>query len=152
MCRAGRLLCRVVAGLGLSVLCGCAGYSITHNGTGAGYDVYRPEPYLMVRQGQKELAAEIVWLPNYNESYRIDAWNLLGKAEFQFEIEDGWRLTRITHKSDNTALASDLVDVVQKAAQSGTFALSGDFQLFRLVFDQAGAFVSLQPVPVLEVE
>ena len=136
--------------LGMYLLSGCAGYSITHNGDGDGYDVYRPEPYLMIKPGEKALVAEIVWLPNYNERYRIDTWNFLGKADFQFDMGDGWKLTKISDKSDNTAVASKLLDVVQKATRPETISLTGGVKLFRLVYNEKGEFVGLKNVPAIE--
>lgn len=127
-------------------LSGCAGYNITKNGTGDGYDVFRPEPYLMIKPGEKGPVGEIVWLPNYNERYRIDTWNFLSKADFQFDITDGWKLTKISDKSDNTTLATKLLDVAQKSIKEGTIALTGDVLLFRLVYDEKGHFISLEQV------
>jgi hypothetical protein len=132
-----------------SILFGCAGYSISHNGNGEGYDVYRPEPYLLVKSSSKGRTAEIIWLPNYSERYRIDSWNIFGKADFQFVIEDGWKLTKISDKSDNTAVPSKLVNVLEKATESGTIALTGEDQLFRLVYNKKGEFIKMVYVPVL---
>ena len=135
-----------------ATLPGCAGYSITHNGDGEGYDVYRPEPYLLIKPSKQGPVAEIIWLPNYSERYRIDSWNFLGKADFQFEIDGGWKLTKISDKSDNTAVASKLMDVVEKATAPGTLALTGDVILFRLVYNEKGEFIGMQHVPPLESE
>jgi hypothetical protein len=125
---------------------GCAGYNITKGGTGAGYDVFRPEPYLMIKPGEKGPVGEIVWLPNYKERYRIDTWNFLSKADFQFDITDGWKLTKISDKSDNTTIADKLLDVAQKSIKEGTIALTGDVLLFRLVYDENGYFTGLKQV------
>lgn len=127
-------------------LSGCAGYAIVKNGTGKGYDVYRPEPYLMVTPGEKGSKGEIVWLPNYNERYRIHTWNVLAKADFQFDIADGWQLTKISDKSDNTAIAAKLMDVVEKGTQAGTIALTGETQLYRLVYTN-GVISGMQYIP-----
>lgn len=135
------------AALSAFVISGCAGYSITPNGDGKGYDVYRPEPYLLTKPGEKALSAEIIWLPNYSKRYRIDTWNFFGKADFEFGITDGWKLTKISDKSDNTAIASKLLDLVQHATKAETISLTGQVQLFRLVYNEKGEFTGLQLVP-----
>ena len=135
-----------------ALLPACAGYSITHNGNGDGYDVYRPEPYLLINQAGSKATAEIVWLPNFTERYRIDTWNFLGKADFQFEIEGGWKLTKITDKSDNTEIASNLLDIVEKSVKSGTVALTGEISLFRLVYNERGEFIGLAKMPYVQPE
>ena len=45
----------------LTILSGCAGYSITLNGDGPGYDVYKPEPYLLIKPATGKVDAEIIW-------------------------------------------------------------------------------------------
>jgi len=132
---------------------GCAGYIIEKNGTGTGYDFYRPEPYLLVRQNSSaKSAAEIVWLPNYNHRYRVRTWNYLAKADIKFTFEEGWCLESISDKSDNTELISKVLDGIRKVTSPATLsALSGDVLLFRIVFDEeTGAFIGLKHVPVLE--
>ena len=113
---------------------GCAGYNITKDGMGKGYDVYKPEPYLMITPGETGPKGEIVWFPNYKERYRIDTWNFLGKADFQFDISDGWKLTKISDKGDNTAIASKLMDIIQKSTKPETISLTSNVQLFRLLY------------------
>lgn len=131
-------------------LAGCAGYSITKNGDGGGYDVYKPEPYLLITPGEKGPSGEVVWLPNYNERYRIDTWNFFGKADFVFDISDGWKLTKISDKGDNTAIASKLMDIVQKSARPDAISLTGQVQLLRFVYDSAGHIVGMKQVLVQE--
>jgi hypothetical protein len=128
---------------------GCAGYSITKDGQGVGYDVYRPEPYLLVKNGDKGPEASILWLPNFTQRYRISTWNFLGKADFEFDLTDGWRLTKISDKSDNTTIASKLLDIVEKATKSATIALTGSVELFRLEYNKEGEFVGMRQVSAL---
>jgi hypothetical protein len=128
---------------------GCAGYSIVKDGQGVGYDVYRPEPYLLIKNGDRGPEASILWLPNFHERYRISTWNFLGKADFEFDLTDGWRLTKISDKSDNTTIASRLLDIVEKATKSGTMALAGNVELFRLVYNKDGEFIGLMHVPAI---
>jgi hypothetical protein len=135
--------------IGLTILSGCAGYSITLNGDGPGYDVYKPEPYLLVKPAADKVDATIVWLPNYSQRYRIKTWNFLAKADFEFAITDGWSLTKISDKSDNTTIPSKLLDILGQAAK-GAKALTGQPQLFRLVYNEKGEFIGLKPVLVIE--
>ena len=126
----------LLMGIGLVFLIsGCAGYAITKDGDGSGYDVYRPEPYLLVKSTGD---AQIIWLPNYKERYKISTWNFLGKADFEFQIDNGWCLTGITDKSDNTTIASKLLDIVKDKGIT-----PGEVQLFRLQFNDKGEFVKL---------
>ncbi len=136
--------------IGLTMLSGCAGYSIALNGDGPGYDVYKPEPYLLVKPATDKVDAEIVWLPNYSQRYRIKTWNFLGKADFEFNIDNGWKLTKISDKSDNTTIPSKLLDILQQATKAGTVALTGQAQLFRLVYNEKGEFIGLKLVPFIE--
>lgn len=130
------------------LLTGCAGYSITKNGTGVGYDVYKPEPYLLIPpQGDKSAEPKIIWLPNYSERYRITTWNFFSKADFSFNISDGWQLTSISDKSDNTALATTLGGVLAKAVKPETISLSGTPQLYKIVIDNNTGDVFLKLVP-----
>ncbi len=151
------LLLLAITFSGISVLSGCAGYSIQHKGEGKGYDVYRPEPYLLVKKGEKEYVAEIIWLPNYEERYRIKTWNCFGKADFQFDITDGWKLTKISDKGDNTAVASQLLKFAeavlpellrdQKTGLREDPSSRGVFHLYRFVYDEnTGAIVGLKQV------
>lgn len=141
---------RYVMVMFIFLLSGCAGYSITYNGTGDGYDVYRPEPYLLVTPGEKSLAAQIVWLPNYKERYRIKTWNFLGKADFQFQITDGWRLTGISDKSDNTDMASGLLDILKQSVKAGTISLTDQPMLFRIKYNEKGEFYGLTFLSVVK--
>jgi hypothetical protein len=137
-----------VAALWLALVAGgCAGYTIRENGTGDGYDVYRPEPYLLVTPGAKGPDATIVWLPNFDRRYRVDTWNVLGKADFTFAIEDGWRLERISDQSDNTRVPAELIELVKKSIRPETLALSGSVQLFRIVYGNDGTVRGLKLVP-----
>lgn len=100
---------------------GCAGYSIQKNGTGSGYDVYTPEPYLLRKpitsmSGGGEITGfnfEVVWLPNYSKRYRVRSWTGFGKSEFTFEFAEGWKLTKIVDKADNSEVLDKLVDLTK---------------------------------------
>lgn len=123
----------------LLLLSGCAGYSITRDGKGDGYDVYKPEPYLLLVSGPKGHSASIVWLPDYGTRYRVDTWNFMAKADYAFDIEDGWKLTGISDESDMTALPRTLVKAFEEARKSEVIPLSGEpFQLFKILYAPDG--------------
>jgi hypothetical protein len=136
-------------------LTSCAGYSITANGKGSGYDVFRPAPYLLGNplkdKDDKPNGYEykVIWLPDYSQPYRIDTWNFLGQGHFKFTIEDGWRLTGIDADSDNTGIAAKLLDVVKGSLKPETIALSSGGakpQLFKIEFDSSGHLSGLLEV------
>lgn len=129
------------------------GFNIALNGEGQGYDVYKPEPYLLVKpsaDSADKLGAEIVWLPNYSQRYRIKTWNFLGKADFEFDIENGWKLTKISDKSDNTAIPSKVLDILQQSIKGRPAASPQKTVLYRFVYNEKGEFVGLKPVPFIE--
>ena len=147
-------------------LSGCAGYQIKLDGTKAGYDVYRPEPYVLLSPKLNNTGevtgydGAIVWLPDYGTRYRIHTWNLLGKADFDFKFRDGWMLTGLTDKSDNTELAKALIQsattlaaqakesVTTKALETEDGKVKDDKKeyqpiLFKIIFDGTGRAVRL---------
>ena len=134
------------------LLSGCASWkTIPHDGTikdtQVGYDVYRPEPYLLVVRGSvanngsgapqtpanptsgkatdnkpkagdaggdvaSQVTVKIIYLPNYTKAYRLSSSNFLAKADFVFNITDGWQLNGIADKSDNTTAITTLGSVL----------------------------------------
>lgn len=137
-------------------LTGCAGYSITANGTGPGYDVYTPEPYILVLPGRSASGrdtsqASLIWLPNYSKRYRIHTWNLLAKADFKFDIEDGWLLTGIEDSTDTTKIPAAVLETLEEAVP---FKLSGTAEpaLYRIVFDaESGSVTGLERASITRV-
>jgi hypothetical protein len=153
---------RLVAVLGIAVgVAGCAGYRITPHGRGVGYDVYRPEPYvLLTRTTTKtnegvetvKLEGSIVWLPNYAVRYRVKTWNHFGRADFQFAFDEGWKLTSLSDKSDNTEIAKTLIsaakDLALAAAKDGPGTKQAEVPpsellLFRVVYDETGVVTGI---------
>jgi hypothetical protein len=123
---------------------GCAGYRIDHNGDGRGYDVYKPEPYLLVVHGPKGPGASILYLPDYGNRYRIDTWNVLAKADFSFHIENGWMLSRISDKSDTTEIPDAFVKALEEARKSEVIPLSGEpFEIYKILYDPSGQVTGL---------
>lgn len=86
-----------------------------------GYIFYQPELYFAAtitteatkdKEG-KETAKETInvaplYLPNYTKPYRVTTFNFLAKADFAFDFENGWKLTKLADKSDNSTLANTL--------------------------------------------
>jgi hypothetical protein len=64
---------------------GSAGYSIKSTDGKDCYRVYRPQPYLQVFGD----TAKVIYLPDNSKAYEIRSWSGLGKADFEFTIEDG---------------------------------------------------------------
>lgn len=127
-------------------LSGCAGVSIQKDGDGPGYDVYRPEPYLMVSMGEKGLVGKIIWLPNYTEKYRVRPYNYLADADSTITITDGWKLTSIAEKSNNTELASSMVEVLKETLiakfNEERQEKPVEVKLYRLLFDDKKGYVN----------
>lgn len=146
------------AGLCMCLASGCAGYKIEEVGAeddAPGYRFYEPDPYIKVEtlttvEGGAttvERKAGIVWLPNRKKRYRVDTWNFLAKADFEFSFEDGWKLTAISDKGDTSEVAAGLLDAVASVAGAGVFRGSGDpggefkVELYRVVFDIETGYV-----------
>jgi hypothetical protein len=106
-------------------------------GVGKGYDVYRPEPYLMVTRvsevqraaqpGQattqpvsQQYTAKIIWLPDYSTRYRIRS--VQGGASIW--IKDGWELSSLSDQNSTTAVLSALAGAGSQAGQAGGDVLS----------------------------
>lgn len=119
------------------LLCGCAGYDIspvnvsktdlsaanwgTKNGNHSeGYLIYQPELYFkaVLTPAVKDATGKVTapesltlspfYLPNYKKPYRVTTHNFLSKADFTFAFADGWQLTAIADKSDNSTVANTL--------------------------------------------
>jgi hypothetical protein len=140
------------ASLAAVILCGCAGYTVRpisgaklgeewrEGDAGKGYVFYQPELYFLVTRGatpgtatnKSESAATDksagaitvtpLYLPNPAKAYRVTTYNFLAKSDFEFTFKDGWQLTSITDKGDNTtvanALAGQLGSVISSALKS----------------------------------
>jgi hypothetical protein len=134
-----------------SCAAGCAGYKIEKGGDGCGYDVYRPEPY--VRMKPMSVAAadnkhlfyydcEIIWLPNYNERYRVSSWAGLGKANFQATFSEGWRLTQIHDQSDNSEILKEIMGLVKHVLPADPFDIKSE----RAPSQGQAEFLNCQPI------
>jgi len=129
----------------------------------SGYIIYQPELYFSVsitesNQGQT-LTVTPQYLPNYQKPYRITTHNFLGKADFAFTLTDGWKLTQLSDKSDNTTLANTLASQLKTILSAGGIpdvkGPSGATPktrtiLYRPVFDEkTGFFTSFTQVGVI---
>jgi hypothetical protein len=153
----------------------CAGYAVQEGGLGPGYDVYQPEPYLqgtptvLDTGGEKVLAYtfKVVWLPNYAKRYRVRSWAGLGAADFTFTFVEGWQLTGITDRSDNSGVLTAITDLVKhvlppdpfhvadparsKAAPAAVLERQLEPVLYRIEFDECtGAPTCLRRIAVAE--
>jgi hypothetical protein len=54
-----------------------------------------------------------LYLPNPAKAYRVTTHNFLGKADFEFTFQNGWQLTQLNDKSDNTTVATALAGQLQ---------------------------------------
>jgi len=67
-----------------------------------------------------------LYLPNYQRPFRVTTRNFLAKSDFTFNFENGWKLTQISDRADNTAVANTLAGQLQT---SGAAAGAGPFKL-----------------------
>lgn len=170
---------RMALGLAMVVVCGlgsgCAGYSIQQNGTGPGYDVYTPEPYLLRKPviaaatgAITGFSFEVIWLPNYSKRYRVRSWTGFGSSEFTFEFQEGWKLTKVVDKADNTKVLEKLVELAKHIVPANPMGLSAGPMppvdsrrldaasssaipiLYKIEFDDCGNPTGLKPVCATE--
>jgi hypothetical protein len=156
---------------------GCAWYNIqpisadSLNGWGKtnclpeGYVFYQPELYFSATivtestgsTNKQNVTVTPIWLPNYQKPYRVTTHNILAKADFTFNFENGWKLTSIADKGDNSTMANTLagqLTTVLKTAEE--IRLTGTQQqppktrviLYRPKFNNDGYFNGFEPVEV----
>ena len=154
-------------------LTGCAGYSVTKNGCGKGYDVYRPDPYLL-RVPLADDAGKLVgfefqvkWLPNYNHRYRVHSWTGFGASNIKFTWENGWQFTGLHDQNSNTEVLKAFTDLTKhliptdpaKIAQSGGpevgLAMMAETNvpvLYKIIFDECGQVCGLRQFEVQDCQ
>jgi len=121
---------------------GCAWYDIqpisanSLNGWGKtnalpeGYVFYQPELYFSATivtestgsTSKQTVTVTPVWLPNYQKPYRVTTHNFLAKADFTFNFENGWKLTQIADKGDNSTMANTLAGQLATTLKTVGFA------------------------------
>ncbi|HEY5233258.1 MAG TPA: hypothetical protein VIK35_06995 [Verrucomicrobiae bacterium] len=117
------------AAAGLLTTSGCAWYNITPISKSEatnwaadpqnGYIISQPELYFAAtitettstnKDVKQDITVAPLYLPNPYKAYRVTTHNFLAKADFTFNFENGWKLTQIADKSDNTTVASALAN------------------------------------------
>jgi hypothetical protein len=96
-----------------------------------GYIVYAPELYFLLTYsvgsgGAVTASVTPQLLPNTSRPYRITTWNFLAKADFEFTFTDGWKLTALSDKGDNTGVATALIGQVSTLAKAFSPMLAGE--------------------------
>ena len=54
-----------------------------------------------------------IYLPNPKKPYRVTTFNFLAKSDFTFNFKDGWQLTSIADKADNSTVTTALIGQMQ---------------------------------------
>ena len=128
-----------------------------------GYIIYQPELYFsatVTTDGDKEdVTVTPIYLPNYQKPYRVTTRNFLAKADFGFEFENGWKLTKLSNKADNSTLANTLAGELKTILSAGGLpaAQAGGVKkraiLFRPAVDPAtGYFTGFTRVGIFEAD
>lgn len=133
----------------------CAGYCIEDEARGTqGYVVYEPWPYVVQTATAYKNGSlggyrfEVVYLPNRARPYRITSWSGFGKADFEFDFENGWMLRGVHDRGDNTGLVEALAGLLPEAPALEV-APDGGLPppvLYRVEFDAGGHVSGLAPV------
>jgi hypothetical protein len=143
------------------------------NGPQEGYVFYQPELYFAATittdsigdkgaaQTKQTVTVAPIYLPNHERPYRLTTHNFLAKADFTFNFENGWKLTQISDKSDNTAVANTLAGElktmlsaagVKAQVEPGTNAPKQRVILFRPEYDHEGFIKSFKQVGIMELD
>ncbi len=142
------------------------------DGPREGYVFYQPELYFAATiatdsagdkgtaQTKQNVTVTPIYLPNHERPYRLTTHNFLAKADFTFNFENGWKLTQISDKSDNTAVANTLagelktmlsVAGVKAQVEPGTNAPKQRVIFFRPEYDDEGYIKSFKQVGIMEL-
>lgn len=102
--------------------------------------------------GQSTVSVTPIYLPNPHKPYRVTTFNFLAKSDFTFNFKDGWQLTSIADKADNSGIATALVGqmktILDAAAKMGPAPGTPVPQTFLLHpdFDDAGVIKGFTPI------
>jgi hypothetical protein len=142
------------------------------NGPQEGYVFYQPELYFAAMiatdsTGDKgttpaklNVTVTPIYLPNHERPYRVTTHNFLAKADFTFNFENGWKLTQISDKSDNTVVANTLAGELKTMlsaaggraqVEHGTNAAKQRVILYRPEYDHEGFIKSFKQAGVMEL-
>ena len=143
------------------------------NGPREGYIFYQPELYFSATiltesanaggdpQAKQTVTVAPLYLPNYQKPFRVTTWDFMAKSDFTFNFEDGWKLTQISDKADNSAvantLAGQLQTILSAAKGTGSFKLAASASktrviLYRPIFDRNGYIESFKEVGATETK
>jgi hypothetical protein len=112
-------------------------------------------------QAKQTVTVTPLYLPNYQKPFRVTTWDFMAKSDFTFNFEDGWKLTQISDKADNPAvantLAGQLQTILSAAKGTGSFKLAAGASktrviLYRPIFDRNGYIESFQEVGTPETK
>jgi len=129
----------------------------------SGYIIYQPELYFSATittepSGKQTVAVSPLYLPNYQKAYRLTTHNFLGKADFSFTLTDGWKLTQIADKSDNTTVANTLASQLKTLLSAAGVDVKGVTEksktrtlLYRPAFDEkTGYFTNFVAITAID--
>lgn len=127
----------------LALLAGCAGIDIkpitaeraqkshTTGTDDKGYIVYSPAVIVEIKEdticlkqdaGGKcsepkivcKISEKPILLPDYSKPFLVRPQSGFGKTDVELSIADGWRLDKVTDKSDNTAVLDSVIKAVKE--------------------------------------
>jgi len=97
------------------------------------------------------------YLPNPNKPYRVTTFNFLAKSDFTFNFKDGWQLTSIADKADNSGMATalagqmkTLLDSAAKLMATSDNPLPKTFLLHPEFDDNSGVIKTFTTIPLPE--
>ncbi|MGA2138181.1 MAG: hypothetical protein ABSH14_04890 [Verrucomicrobiia bacterium] len=64
-----------------------------------------------------------IYLPNPNKPYRVTTFNFLAKSDFAFNFKDGWQLSSIADKADNTTIANTIAGELKTILGAGGLSM-----------------------------
>jgi hypothetical protein len=98
------------------------------------------------------LNVNALYLPNPNKPYRVSTHNFLAKSDFTFNFKDGWQLTSIDDKADNSSVTTALVGQMKALLDAAALTPKITDQplpktfLLRPEFNAAGIITNIVPV------
>jgi hypothetical protein len=147
------------AALALFTLAGCAALNFTpttaeklsaarKDGTAVGYPVYEPRTLLIIDNSEGKCTTTKLVVPNYDRPVMVNISSGWGSSTIDFELAEGWTLSKASVQADNTALLDKLDKLITgpgakallpdskgSECKTGVYELAGtgkDFKLKRL--------------------
>ena len=112
-------------------------------------------------QAKQTVTVTPLYLPNYQKPFRVTTWDFMAKSDFTFNFEDGGKLTQISDKAANSAVANtragQLQTILSAAKGTGSFKLAAGASqtrviLYRPIFDRNGYIESFKEVGATETK